>query len=139
LAILSLHEGRRWLSVNLYRGHEHGLMKDQELATVQALVPLIVQAVRLHYTGQVLSGDLMALLQDRLVLRGPLLSPRDLDVVRGLLEGLSTEQLAERLGLTLASAQTYTKRIYRKLGVSGHKALVAWLLAPQSLEHVPKR
>ncbi len=139
LAILSLHEGRRWLSVNLYRGHEHGLMTDQQLATVQALVPLIVQAVRLHYTGQVLSADLMALLQDRLAMRGPLLSPRDLDVVRGLLEGLSTEQLAERLGLTLASAQTYTKRIYRKLGVSGHKALVAWLLAPQSLEHVPKR
>ncbi len=139
LAILSLHEGRRWLSVNLYRGLEHGLMTDAELATVQALAPLIVQAVRLHYTGQVLSVDLMALLLDRLALRGPALSPRDLDVVRGLLEGLSTEQLAERLGLTLASAQTYTKRIYRKLGVAGHKALVAWLLAPQSLEPVPKR
>ena len=139
LAILSLHEGRRWLSVNLYRGLEHGLMTDAELATVQALAPLIVQAVRLHYTGQVLSVDLMALLLDRLALRGPALSPRDLDVVRGLLEGLSTEQLAARLGLTLASAQTYTKRIYRKLGVAGHKALVAWLLAPQSLEFVPKR
>ena len=139
LAILSLHEGRLWLSVNLYRGLEHGLMTDAELANVQALAPLIVQAVRLHYTGQVLSVDLMALLLDRLALRGPALSPRDLDVVRGLLEGLSTEQLAERLGLTLASAQTYTKRIYRKLGVSGHKALVAWLLASQSLESVPKR
>jgi DNA-binding CsgD family transcriptional regulator len=139
LAILSLHEGRRWLSVNLYRGLEHGLMTDPELVIVQTLAPLIVQAVRLHYTGQVLSADLMALLLDRLALRGPLLSPRDLDVVRGLLEGLSTEQLADRLGLTLASAQTYTKRIYRKLGVSGHKALLAWLLAPQSLESVPKR
>jgi DNA-binding NarL/FixJ family response regulator len=139
LAILSLHEGRRWLSVNLYRGLEHGLMTDQELATVQALAPLIVQAVRLHYTGQVLSADLMALLQDRLALRGPPLSPRDLDVVRGLLQGLSTEQLAERMGLTLSSAQTYTKRIYRKLDVSGHKALVAWLLDPETAEPVPKR
>jgi DNA-binding CsgD family transcriptional regulator len=139
LAILSLHEGRRWLSVNLYRGQEHGLMTDQELATVQALAPLIVQAVRLHYTGQVLSADLMALLQDRLALRGPPLSPRDLDVVRGLLQGLSTEQLAERMGLTLSSAQTYTKRIYRKLDVSGHKALVAWLLYPGTADPVPKR
>jgi DNA-binding CsgD family transcriptional regulator len=136
---LSLHESRRWLSVNLYRGQEHGLMTDQELATVQALAPLIVQAVRLHYTGQVLSADLMALLQDRLALRGPPLSPRDLDVVRGLLQGLSTEQLAERMGLTLSSAQTYTKRIYRKLDVSGHKALVAWLLDPGTADPVPKR
>ena len=52
---------------------------------------------------------------------------------------MSTEQLAVRLGLTLAIAQTYTKRIYRKLGVSGHKTLVAWLLAPQSPESVSKR
>lgn len=138
LAILSLHEGKRWLSVNLYRGLEHGLMTDPELATVQALAPLIVQAVRLHYTGQVLRVDLMALLLERLALRGPTLSPRDLDVVQGLLQGLSTEQLAQRMGLTLASAQTYTKRLYRKLGVAGHKALLAWLLASDSAGAVPK-
>lgn len=128
LAILSLHEGRRWLSVNLYRGLEHGLFSDTEIATVQALAPLIVQAVRLHYTGRVLGSDLMALMMDRLALRGPVLTARDEDVVRGLLQGLSTQALAERLGLTAASAQTYTKRLYRKLGVSGHKELVAWLL-----------
>lgn len=128
LAILSLHEGRRWLSVNLYRGLKHGLFSDTEIATVQALAPLIVQAVRLHYTGQVLGSDLMALMMDRLALRGPVLTARDEDVVRGLLQGLSTQALAERLGLTAASAQTYTKRLYRKLGVSGHKELVAWLL-----------
>ena len=128
LAILSLHEGRRWLSVNLYRGLEHGPFCGGDIATVQALAPLIVQAVRLHYTGQVLNADLMALMMDRLALRGPALSARDEDVVRGLLQGLSTAELADRLGLTPASAQTYTKRLYRKLGVSGHKELVAWLL-----------
>lgn len=131
LAILSLHEGRRWLSVNLYRGLEHGVFSARDIATVEALAPLIVQAVRLHYTGQVLSTDLMALLLDRLALRGPALTAREEDVVRGLLQGLSTDALAERLGLTPASAQTYTKRLYRKLGVSGHKELVAWLLATQ--------
>ena len=129
LAILSLHEGRRWLSVNLYRGQEHGLFSDADMARVQALAPLIVQAVRLHYTGQVLSADLTALMLDRLALRGPALTPRDEDVLRGLLQGLSITELAERLGLTLSSAQTYTKRLYRKLGVSGHKDLVAWLLS----------
>ena len=75
-----------------------------------------------------LNADLMALMMDRLALRGPALSARDEDVVRGLLQGLSTAELADRLGLTPASAQTYTKRLYRKLGVSGHKELVAWLL-----------
>ena len=133
LAILSLHEGRRWISVNLYRGLEHGLLSDREIATVQALAPLIVQAVRLHHTGQVLSSDWMTLMMDRLVLRGPPLSARDEDVVRGLLQGLSAADLAQRLGLTVASAQTYTKRLYRKLGVDGHKALVAWLLSDERI------
>lgn len=128
MAILSLHEGRRWLSVNLYRGLEHGPFSDHDISTVEALAPLIVQAVRLHYTGQVLGADLMALMMDRLALRGTPLTPRDEDVVRGLLQGLSNIDLADRLGLTPASAQTYTKRLYRKLGVSGHKELVAWLL-----------
>ena len=128
LAILSLHEGRRWISVNLYRGREHGLLSAQELAVVEAMAPLIVQAVRLHYTGQVLGSELLSLMLDRLALRGPALTARDEDVVRGLLQGLTTAELADRLGLTVASAQTYTKRLYRKLGVSGHKEMVAWLL-----------
>ncbi len=71
-------------------------MKDAELAKVQALAPLIVQAVRLHYTGKVLSVDLMALPLDQLDLRGPALSSRDLDMVRGLLKGLISAQLVER-------------------------------------------
>jgi len=128
LAILSLHEGRRWLSVNLYRGKEHGPFTQTDMATVQALAPLIVQAARLHHAGQRLSHDLVSLMMDRLALFGPPLTARDEDVVRALVQGLSTTALAERLGLTPASAQTYCKRLYRKLGVSGHKALVAWLL-----------
>lgn len=132
LAILSLHQGRRWLSVNLYRGLEHGLLGAEDIAMVEALAPLIVQAVRLHYTGQLLGADLMVLMMDRLALRAPALTARDQDVVQGLLRGLSAAALAERLGLTPASAQTYTKRLYRKLGVSGHKELVAWLLTDLS-------
>ncbi len=129
LAILSMHEGRRWISVNLYRGLEYGRLSDQELATIEALSPLIVQAVRLHHAGQQLGEDLLGLMLDRLALRAPALTPRDEDVVRALLQGLSNTELAARMGLTTASAQTYTKRLYRKLGLSGHKELVGWLLA----------
>ena len=128
LAILSLHEGRRWISVNLYRGVEHGAFSDRDIATVQSVAPLIVQAVRLHYTGQALSHDLLPLMLDRLALRAPTLTPREEDVARTLLKGRSSHDLAQQLGLTPASAQTYIKRLYRKLGVAGHKDLVAWLL-----------
>ena len=101
---------------------------DRDIATVQSLAPLIVQAVRLHYTGQALSHDLLPLMLDRLALRAPTLTPREEDVARALLQGCSSHELAQQLGLTPVSAQTYTKRLYRKLGVAGHKDLVAWLL-----------
>ena len=128
LAVMALYEGRRWLSVNLYRGVEHGPFDDAAIRLVEAFAPLIVHAVRLHHTGQAVHQDLGGLLLARLVRRSPALTQRDRDVVAGLMDGLSTEALAERLGLTLASAQTYQKRVFRKLGVAGRRELLALLL-----------
>lgn len=128
LAVLALYEGRRWLSVNLYRGLEHGPFDEAALAVVEAFAPLIVHAVRLHHTGQAVRQDLPDLLLARLAQRFPALTQRDRDVVVALMSGLTTEDLAERLGLTLASARTYRKRVFRKLGVAGQRELLALLL-----------
>ena len=54
------------------------------------------------------------------------------EVVRALLAGMSTEAMAEHLGLELSSAQTYLKRLYRKLGISGQRELLALLLTPDA-------
>lgn len=130
LSLLALQDGTRWLAVNLYRGHEHGPFDAAALATVEAWAPLVMQAMRLHYAGQTLQDDLAGLVIARLRRRFPLITQRDLDVVRGLVEGLPTEALAERLGLTLASARTYVKRVCAKLGVQGQRELFALLMEP---------
>ena len=54
LAIMALYDGWRWLSVNFYRGTEHGVFDDDSLRTIAAFAPLVVQAVRLHYAGRVI-------------------------------------------------------------------------------------
>ena len=95
---------------------------------MQAFAPLIVQAVRLHHASSWVQADLMPLMLERLQERHPQLTERDLDVVRALLDGLDTEALAARLGLSASSAPTYTKRLYRKLGLPGRAALTASLL-----------
>ncbi len=128
LAVLALYEGRRWMSVHLYRGTEHGPLDDAALAVVEAFAPLIVQAVRLHHTGLAVHQDLRGLLLARAVRRWPALTQRDSDVVMALMDGLDTASLAARLGLTASSAQTYCQRVYRKLGVAGQRELVAALL-----------
>lgn len=128
LAVMALFEGRRWLSVNLYRGTEHGPFDPASIAVVEAFAPLIVHAVRLHHTGHALHQELPDWLLAKLLQRRPQLTQRDGDVVRGLMEGLSTEALAGALGLTVASAQTYQKRLFRKLGVSGQRELLGLLM-----------
>jgi DNA-binding CsgD family transcriptional regulator len=132
LAILALHEGERWLSVNFYRGIEHGPFDDAAISMVEAFAPLVVQAVRLHYGGQALNHDLAELMLARLLRRCPTLTKRDQDVVRGLLGGLTTEGIADRMGIEVSSAQTYLKRVYRKLGISGQRELLGLLMQPDS-------
>lgn len=129
LAVLALYEGRRWLSVHLYRGNEHGPFDEAAVAVVEAFAPLIVQAVRMHHTGLAVHQDLRDLLLARAVRRWPELTQRDQDVLAALMDGLDTAALAARLGLTPLSAQTYCRRVYRKLGVAGQRELLAALLA----------
>ena len=45
LAILALYEGERWLSVNLYRGIEHGPFDEAAIAVVEAFAPLVVRGI----------------------------------------------------------------------------------------------
>ena len=130
LSLLMLQENSRWLSVNLYRGEEHGLFDAAAITQVEAFAPLVMQAMRLHYAGQTLQDDLVGLVLARLVRRFEQLTVRDLDVVRGLAQGLDAEALAQRLGITVSSARTYVKRVCAKLGVQGQRELFALLMEP---------
>lgn len=47
------------------------------------------------------------------------LTPREQEVLRGLVEGLSYKQVASTLGIRLNTVRSYIKTIYRKLQVHG--------------------
>lgn len=130
LSLLSRQQGARWLSVNLYRGEEHGPFDAATIGVIEAFAPMLMDIMRLHYAGQTLEDDLAGWVIARLQRRFAQLTQRDLDVVRAVLEGLDTAALAQRLGLTLESARTYLKRVCRKLGVQGQRELFALLMEP---------
>jgi DNA-binding CsgD family transcriptional regulator len=56
------------------------------------------------------------------------LTPAEAAVTTLLLEGLRTDQLAERLGITLFTARTHVKRILSKVDVRTQAELVRVLL-----------
>ncbi|MBV9338731.1 MAG: response regulator transcription factor [Solirubrobacterales bacterium] len=55
----------------------------------------------------------------------PVLSGREMEVLRGFAKGLSIPQLAAELYLAPSTVKTHTQRLYEKLGVSDRAAAVA--------------
>jgi DNA-binding NarL/FixJ family response regulator len=47
----------------------------------------------------------------------PLLSDRELDVLRGLVDGLAYKQVADRLGISIDTVRTHVRGLYKKLHV----------------------
>jgi DNA-binding CsgD family transcriptional regulator len=55
------------------------------------------------------------------------LTPRQLDVLRLLLQGHAVKQIARRLGLSPHTIEDYLKALYRKTGTNSHQELIATL------------
>jgi len=119
-----------WLSVNLYRDRSRGLFHAREIEQVEAMAPLIAHAARHHYAlcGQVQMG-IPQLMLARVRGACPDLSKRELDVLRGVLEGRTAQDIGERIGVKPSSVVTYQKRAYRRLGISSQRELFALCLS----------
>lgn len=70
------------------------------------------------------AADLSAALRRRMRDPGPLLTPRELEVLELLAEGYSVAQLARRLAISQSTAKTHAARIYQKLGAANRAQAV---------------
>jgi len=72
-----------------------------------------------------LAGSLAQEIRMRAQPAGPVLSERELQVLKGFARGLSIPQLAKELFIGASTVKTHTQRLYEKLGVSDRAAAVA--------------
>ncbi len=121
-----------WLSINLYRDGAYGLFEPDEMAQVEDIAPLLAHAAKAHYAlnGQHQQGSAAAMLA-RVRRACPALTPREIDVVRGMLEGESAAAIGMRMGIKASSVTTYQKRAYARLGISSQRQLFALSLLPE--------
>ncbi|WP_394777902.1 helix-turn-helix transcriptional regulator [Undibacterium sp.] len=130
LSLLSQPAKNVWLAINLYRDLDQGQFTPDEIQRIEVLTPLFAHAARSHYGASGQSGLSIA---EQMLARvreacGEL-SKRELDVVRGVLEGRTALEIAELMGIRVSSVQTYQKRAYRRLGISSQRQLFALCLS----------
>ena len=133
LSLLVQPAGDIWLSVNFYRDSAQGKFAPGEIAAIETLAPLFAHGVQHHYrlNGQPVQGVAPMMLAS-LRRHCPELSKRELDVLRGVLEGHTAAEIAEATGLQPSSVVTYQKRAYKRMGISSQRQLFALCLGPQA-------
>lgn len=131
LSLLMQPDDAVWLSINLYRAYRSGPFQPRAIAEIETLAPLIAQAAKHHYA---LAGAMQIDIAQRMLARlrraCPTLSKRELDVLRGVLDGQSAHEIGETIGVKASSVVTYQKRAYRRLGISSQRQLFALCVQP---------
>jgi two-component system nitrate/nitrite response regulator NarL len=111
----------------VFRALEEGakgyLSKDADRSDIVAAV------IKVAKGETVVPPELTAGLVDQIRLRSqpdaPVLSEREMQVLKGFARGLSIPQLAAELYIGASTVKTHTQRLYEKLGVSDRAAAVA--------------
>ncbi|MCG2670713.1 helix-turn-helix transcriptional regulator [Bradyrhizobium sp. GCM10023182] len=113
--------------VNFYRITAQGRFADAERARLQAIAPVIGASVARHFQPAATPDQNLAAL---FATRAPLaaLTPREQEVCRRILSGLSSEAISQELGISLHSTLTYRKRAYERLGISSQSELFGIVL-----------
>jgi DNA-binding NarL/FixJ family response regulator len=62
----------------------------------------------------------------------PLLSRREQDVVRGIVEGMTNREIAKHLNLSVHTVKNYVFRIFETLGVSSRVEVVLYAVSQAS-------
>ena len=67
----------------------------------------------------------------------PVLTPREVDVVMLMAEGLSNEEIAVRAGISRATVKTHVSSILTKLGLTTRIQIVVWCYAQEWIPRAP--
>jgi len=106
----------------------------------------VIEALELAYQGHLAVDPLLLqeLLRSQPTDDDPLwmlktLTEREWEVMRCIMDGLSTEQMAEQLGVQPSTAATHAQNLLAKLGVHSRLQAAALMTSHASADHWPVR
>jgi DNA-binding NarL/FixJ family response regulator len=126
ILILSMYDEERFIKDFKEIGTKGYLIKT---ASVEEVKKTIVAIHEGESVFDIFDNNKRNLHKEDLFIKKLLLSPREEDVIRLIIKGLNTRQIAEGLNISYYTAETHKKNIYTKLGIKGgERALLNQLL-----------
>lgn len=128
-AVILLDSSKREAVLQAFRAGAKGIFnRDDSVETLSKCIRSVHQG-QIWANSQQMSFAVEALASSPVVRAVDssglsLLSKREMDVVRGLAEGLTNREIAERLKLSQHTIKNYLFRVYDKLGVSNRLELL---------------
>lgn len=117
------------LAVNLYRDQAAGPFSALEIECLIGIAPLIAGCVQRHYALDI-DGEssFRGAVTDGLAQLCPQLTLREREVVQRILDGMTTERIADDLHIRPTTVITYRTRAYEKMNVTSRRELFAAVL-----------
>jgi two-component system NarL family response regulator len=116
IVVLTMYQGDEDIYRSLEAGAATYLLKD-------ALSADLVRVIRdVHAGERPIPADVAALLEGRK--KQPALTPREVDVVRLIAEGMRNKEIAVTLGISEQTAKVHVKNILAKLSVNDRAAVI---------------
>jgi two-component system response regulator NreC len=113
--VLSMYEEQNYVRAALAAG-AHGYLSKRTSTAV------LLAAIRALYRGEMLAPSAPATASESA--DGDELSAREREVMRMVVQGHTSRAMAETLGISKSSVDTYRARVFRKLGVDSRAALI---------------
>ncbi len=128
LSVACLEDGGGLLAVNLYcHAPAHGFAAGT-LEGFGLTAATLLAAVQRHLDDETM--QVLPPRRERLRQRCAQLTERELDVLEALLDGLTYDGIAARLGLSVATVKTYRARAFERLGLHFRSQLFAAFAPP---------
>ncbi|WP_321797464.1 response regulator transcription factor [Caballeronia sp. J97] len=118
--MLSMHDNVEYVKQAVRAGASGYVLKDSPAAE-------IIQAIGAVLAGKTFfSAGLAARMIQAQSMQTPLerLTPRELDILDALAEGLSSKQIAQQHGLSVRTVETHRLNLKRKLDIDGQAELI---------------
>lgn len=118
--MLSMHDNIEYVTQAVRAGASGYVLKDSPATEIVRAIEAVL-AGQTYFSAGLGTRMLKASFKETPIER---LTPRELDILDALAEGLSSKQIAQRAGLSVRTVETHRLNLKRKLDIEGQAELI---------------